>query len=454
MKALHIITGLGVGGAEQQLRLLLRRLPVDCDVVTLTNPGAVAEGLRADGVRVFDLGMRGNRDLTALPRLTRLIRRGRYDLVHTHLYRACVYGRLAARLAGVRATVATEHSLGDAEIEGRPLTPGTRALYLATERLGTATVAVSDTVAARLREWGVPAGRIHVVPNGIDAARFRFDAAERLAVRARLGIAPGTFVVGGVGRLVPGKRFDVLVRAVAALPGTALVIAGDGPERASLERLAAGLGVTERVCFPGECDMSPAAPGSSDASPYRPPYAPARIAAPRRPGAPGPARTGAARGPEAGAARPDGPAPDTGAGSGAGTGAGIGIGAGFGAPSVPSLLCALDAFVSASREEAFGLAVVEALAAGLPVLHSTCPAIDDLPPHQAPGAQRFGGTAGELAAVLRTWSGAGARRLPPAPVARHYDIEHSGRRLMDLYTRVLAVPAPRTHTRPTERAPR
>ena len=47
MKALHVITGLGVGGAEQQLRLLLRHLPVRCDVVTLTNPGAVADGLRA-----------------------------------------------------------------------------------------------------------------------------------------------------------------------------------------------------------------------------------------------------------------------------------------------------------------------------------------------------------------------------------------------------------------------
>lgn len=67
MKALHIITGLGVGGAEQQLRLLIRHLPVDCDVVTLTNPGAVADGLTADGVRVHHLGMTGNRDLAALP---------------------------------------------------------------------------------------------------------------------------------------------------------------------------------------------------------------------------------------------------------------------------------------------------------------------------------------------------------------------------------------------------
>ncbi|MBK3590509.1 glycosyltransferase, partial [Streptomyces sp. MBT57] len=105
MRALHVITGLGVGGAEQQLRLLLRHLPAECDVVTLTNPGPVADGLRADGVRVVHLGMRGNRDLSAVGRLTRLIRDGRYDLVHTHLYRACVYGRIAARLAGVRAAV-------------------------------------------------------------------------------------------------------------------------------------------------------------------------------------------------------------------------------------------------------------------------------------------------------------------------------------------------------------
>ncbi|MFE0427530.1 glycosyltransferase, partial [Streptomyces sp. NPDC058953] len=106
-RVLHIVTGLGTGGAEQQLRLLLRHLPdpYTCDVVTLTNPGAVAAGLRADGVRVTDLGMRGNRDLGALPRLVRLIRDGGYDIVHTHLYRACVYGRIAARIAGVRAVV-------------------------------------------------------------------------------------------------------------------------------------------------------------------------------------------------------------------------------------------------------------------------------------------------------------------------------------------------------------
>lgn len=79
MKVVHVITGLGIGGAEQQLRLLLRHLPPEratCHVVTLTNPGPVADGIRSDGTGVTHLGMAGNRDLRAVPRLARLIRSG------------------------------------------------------------------------------------------------------------------------------------------------------------------------------------------------------------------------------------------------------------------------------------------------------------------------------------------------------------------------------------------
>ncbi|MFJ1957476.1 glycosyltransferase [Streptomyces microflavus] len=372
MRALHVITGLGVGGAEQQLRLLLRHLPVECDVVTLTNPGPVADGLRADGVRVVHLGMRGNRDLSAVGRLTRLIRDGRYDLVHTHLYRACVYGRIAARLAGIRAAVATEHSLGRAEIEGRPLTRGIRALYLSTERLGAATVAVSSTVAGRLRDWGVPADRIRLVPNGIDADLYRFDPDRRLAVRAALGIPDDAFVVGGVGRLVPGKRFDVAVRAVAALPGARLLLAGDGPEAGALRALAARLGAADRIRLLGEC----------------------------------------------------------------------GSGAGGPVPGVPALLSAVDTFVSTSREESFGLAAVEALAAGLPVLHDACPAIDDLSAAHAPGATRIAGSPDELTAVLRQRIQACPDRRPPPRAVGHYDIRRSSERLMDVYAYALDTAPP------------
>ncbi|MGW1538941.1 glycosyltransferase [Streptomyces sp. NPDC002309] len=372
MKALHIITGLGVGGAEQQLRLLLRHLPVDCDVVTLTDPGPVADGLTADGVTVTHLGMSGNRDLGALPRLARLIRSGGYDLVHTHLYRACVYGRLAARLAGVRAIVATEHSLGDSQMEGRPLSAGVRGLYLASERLGRTTVAVSATVAARLERWGVPAARIAVVPNGIDLARFRFDPEQRLRVRRRFGLPDTAFVIGAVGRLSPGKRFDLAVRALARLPEDHwLLLVGGGPEEHMLRRTAHESGVADRVLFTGE------RPYLADGSP---------------------------------------------------------------GPDLPSLTAAMDLLLSPSAEEAFGLAVVEALAAGLPVVHSSCPAVEDLPAHAAPHARRVTGGAGEFARAVAEARAAGPRPRTPAEAARHYCVTRSAAQLMAVYATASAAP--------------
>ncbi|MEV7432984.1 glycosyltransferase [Streptomyces griseoviridis] len=376
MKALHVITGLGVGGAEQQLRLLLRHLPVDCDVVTLTNPGAVADGLTADGVRVTHLGMAGNRDLAALPRLVRLIRSGGYDLVHTHLYRACVYGRLAARLAGVRAIVATEHSLGDSQMEGRGLSRGVRALYLGSERLGRSTVAVSPTVADRLRRWGVPGPRIEIVPNGIDLTRFRFDPVRRHRTRQRLGLPEGAFVVGGIGRLAPGKRFDVVIRALAHLPSDVWVLlVGGGPEENVLRRVAHRAGVADRVLFTGE------RPYTAD-------------------GGPG--------------------------------------------PDLPSLTSAMDLLASPSPEEAFGLAVVEALAAGLPVLYASCPAIEDLPPRAAAAALRVTGGPAAFAAAVAAARRAGPTDRTAPDAARHYSITRSAAQLMDVYAAVVRPPVSRT----------
>jgi glycosyltransferase involved in cell wall biosynthesis len=353
MRVLHVITGLAAGGAEQQLRLLLRHQDPATEVAVLTNPGSVATAIRSAGTVVHDIGMRGNRDLAALPRLVRVIRDGRFDVVHTHLYRACLYGRLAARLAGVRSVVATEHSLGDDHIEGRRISPGVRGLYLAGERLGRATIAVSAPVARRLAAWGVPAARIVEIPNGIEAAAYRFDPARRSALRSRLGIAPDAYVVGSVGRLVPEKRMDLMLRAVAGRPGVTALVVGEGPERASLTALAAELGVP--AVFTGE------------------------------------------------------------------------------SPDVPGLLSVLDLFVSASAAETFGLAVLEALAAGLPVLYADCPALDDMPGESVPGAVRIPVEPDEahraIAGAVRAQPG---RRTAP-PILARFDMADIAARVEDVY---------------------
>jgi len=362
VRVLHVITGLQAGGAEQQLRLLLRHLDMAPEVVTevatLTNPGAVACAIRMDGTAVHHVGMRSNRDPRALPRLARLIHAGRFDIVHTHLYRAHLYGRAAARLAGVPHLVATEHSLGDRVIEGRRISPGIRTLYLAAERLGAVTIAVSAAVARRLEAWGVPSQRIRTIPNGIDAQKYRFDPDRRARLRVELGIPEDGFVIGAVGRLVHSKGVDLVLRAAAGLPGVTALIVGDGPQRARLTALADHLGVDTR--FTGEV------------------------------------------------------------------------------PDVAPHLSTMDLLVTPSTEETFGMAVVEGLAAGLPVLYAACPALEELPSTLAPGARRVPPVVRALRPAVLEAVARGHHRLPAAPALDHYDIVRLAGQVAELYHRVLA----------------
>ncbi|WP_231956727.1 MULTISPECIES: glycosyltransferase [unclassified Actinoplanes] len=227
------------GSAAHQLRLLLPRLPHDSEVVSLGPGGLIS------GVPVHQLGTARDRDPAAIVRLRALIRRGHYDLVHTHLYRACVQGRIAARLAGVPHIVATEHHLG------RPGATRLGPFYLLSERLGEMTIAATASIAGRLRGWGVPDRRITVVPRAIDPGEYRFDPALRAAARRRLGVPGGTAVIGVTGRLHPAKRHDLLIRALTEVPGAVLLLAGDGPARPALHQLAIIEGVADRVIFAG-----------------------------------------------------------------------------------------------------------------------------------------------------------------------------------------------------------
>jgi len=265
VKVLHVITGLGVGGAELQLWAQLRHSRHEADVVTLYNKGPVAGMLEADGVPVTDLGMTRNTQLSALPKLRRLIRSGGYDVVHTHLYRSQIYGRLAARLAGTPVVLTTEHSIGETHLERRKMTFGVRGLYLASELCSHVTIAVSDTVRDRLVRWGVPERKIRVIPNGVDFGRAAFDPDARTRIRREFGIPQDAHVTGVLGRLDPNKRFDLVIRAIAPLLGESgdmldnghqppmrLLVVGKGDHREHLEKVAAEHGVTDRVVFTGE----------------------------------------------------------------------------------------------------------------------------------------------------------------------------------------------------------
>lgn len=358
MKVLHVITGLDAGGAETQLAMLLRHTRHECDVVTLYNPGPVAEQIRAAGTTVRNIGMRSNRDLSALPKLRSLIAAGGYDVVHAHLYRSQVYARPAARLAGTPVVVTTEHSIGETHIERRKMTTGVRGLYLASELFSDGTIAVSDIVRDRLIRWGVPTRKITVIPNGLDTAALVFDPQARALARAQFGIAPETFVIGTLGRLDPNKRIDMVIEAAAPLLGErcVLLIVGRGEAMDTARAAAARAGVADRVIF-----------------------------------------------------------------------------AGFQADTA-AMLSAFDLYVMASVQETFGLAALEAMANGLPVLYTACPALDGIPTRQA---RQVDGTAAALRAAFSDAVAAGAQaRQPDDTVFGKYGIDATARQVDDLYQRL------------------
>jgi len=105
---------------------------------------------------------------------------------------------------------------------------------------------------ASLRIFGAPGV---VAPMGIDVAEFCASAFDRAAARQRLAVTGPTVLF--LGRLVPVKGVEVLLSAVAALPGLTLWIAGDGPLRQALAAQAAALGIASRVRFWGA--VAPAA---------------------------------------------------------------------------------------------------------------------------------------------------------------------------------------------------
>lgn len=187
------------------------------------------------------------RDALALVELTRLLRRLRPSVVHTHTSKAGALGRIAARLAGVRVVVHTPHGHVFHGYFGR----FGSALVVACERalapLADALVELTDRSRREhlLKGIGRPE-RFFVIPSGVDSKRFDPQIYPVAEARKRLGLTAGAFVLGCFARLVPVKGVGVLLEAVRGEEGAVLLVAGDGPLRGELEEKARRLGVDAR----------------------------------------------------------------------------------------------------------------------------------------------------------------------------------------------------------------
>lgn len=235
-RSLHIIASKRPGGAEGFFVRLVDGLNADRPgsaeaLVVAMSPIAQALG---PGTAQHHLAMRGHWDPWARWRIPRIARRLGVPLVQTYLGRATRLTRLGGR--GIVHVARVGGFYDPAQYAHADLC-----------------VVNARALADHLVRGGIPAGRVEVIGNFADPAP-EVPEAELAALRRDLAIPPDAFVVAAIARLHPVKGLNVLLEAAAKARTTrplVVVLVGDGPLRAELERQAAALGIAERVRFAG-----------------------------------------------------------------------------------------------------------------------------------------------------------------------------------------------------------
>ncbi len=266
IRVLHVITRLVVGGAPENTLLTVDRLDrTRYDVALASGLSTGPEGSMEDRIpvdvafaRIPELVRDPHPvlDALAISRLYALMRRGRYHIVHTHMTKAGLLGRIAARLAKIPVVVHTPHGhpFHDflSPVWSEVLKWVERWLARWTDRIICLTeVEREDLLRFRIGRQK----KFEVIHSGVDIDRFRRAGGTPRTTRRALGLPAEGPLVGCVARLVPVKGVHYLVEALplvrAAVSQVTAVLVGDGPLRAELARRATELGLGDAVVFLG-----------------------------------------------------------------------------------------------------------------------------------------------------------------------------------------------------------
>ncbi len=253
---LHVVQHLRPGGLEVMALELARAQSARYPAKVLSLEGSLDEAVAAwprlasqRGDLLF-AGKKPGLD-TSLPwNLVRLFRTLRPACVHTHHIGPLLYAGFAARLAGVRHRIHTEHDAWHLK-DPRRRKVAKLAIALARPVLVADAPHVAEAVAEAL---GCALPR--TILNGVDVDRF--VPGDRDAARRALGLPQDARIIGVAARLETVKGVDIAIRALAAMTRPAvLAISGTGSQDAALRQLAFTSGVAERVIFLGHNDDMP-----------------------------------------------------------------------------------------------------------------------------------------------------------------------------------------------------
>lgn len=195
-------------------------------------------------------------DLIALWELVYLLKKEKYDIIHTHNSKAGFIGRLAAKIVRVPIIIHTIHGFAFHEFEKPPR----RILFIFLERLAAKFADKLITVSEPLKRWGLrlKIGRAEqyiTIHDGIEIEKFKKVNIDIEEKKQEFGIKQGELVVGVVSKLWEGKGHRDILKAakgvIKKIPNVRFMFVGEGYLREELERLTQQLGLSENIIFTG-----------------------------------------------------------------------------------------------------------------------------------------------------------------------------------------------------------
>jgi len=272
VRVLHIITRMIVGGAQENTLLSVVGLDAmpEYDVTLVSGIDKGREGELLSQARetshlivVPEMGRSINpfSDVAAFWKLYKLIKAGRYHIVHTHSSKAGVLGRLAAKMAGTPLIVHTLHSLVFHDYQPWIVNRTWRLIKKALAPITDYFISVSDVISEKAIAANIaPADKFRTIYSGMELDWFlhaKFDAAK---VRREFGIPEDAPVVGKIARLFPLKGHDQLMDAapeiVKRVPDVRFFLIGDGILLEHLQERARGYGILDNFVFAGLVDRT------------------------------------------------------------------------------------------------------------------------------------------------------------------------------------------------------
>jgi glycosyltransferase involved in cell wall biosynthesis len=249
---LYLFVTLPIGGAEEHLLTVIKNTDLgryNPTVCCIREKGAIGEEIENSGFHLITLQRKSKKwDFRIVTDILRIIREREIQLIHTHLYHANMYGRIAAFIAQI-PVVSSEHN---AHSRCKPVRRViNRLLAGKTNRMIAVSRAVKDYIVSR---DGIGPSKVEVIYNGIDIRHFTSSLTKTTA-REKIGVPADCFLIGTVGRISEEKGhiylIDALRRAKDIVPDLRLIIVGSGPLELHLKKVVSDQDLDRSVLFAG-----------------------------------------------------------------------------------------------------------------------------------------------------------------------------------------------------------